>query len=585
MKTSRFKSVIEKVKLIIVGCGGLLALFSGAFYFSSEQALDLYKNTQIIFLSVGFLLFLVSLLMMIVRLRRVTVDRRQLLLFLGLAASGTLFLFFPEDTGFKIIDDEVVVAGVAQQMYLNGETALPMQASMIEGQWTVTGNRVDKRGALLSYFICILHYLIGYNAGNCFLLNFLLTPILILLVALAGQRLGGNLGAIIASILLISIPQLSRSINGCGLEVINLVMIMSVLLLAGAYLKNPRDSTGSALVSATCLLAYARYESILFVLFTGILLITIWIQRRIIQCPTAALFAPFLLIPYLWLNSIYSVNPDSWQLFMRENTNSAFSTTYLWSNLGAALRHFFDFGVTQPNSLLVILAGIICFALLVQSVWRNPPRGEHSSLFWIVIGSIPVFSLFLVIILSFSYGQFDRPITQRLSLPFYLIFVLIVTTVVSRSGVPRRIQYGFVGLSLFYLLVHTLPTNLAHVYSRSYMPAQGTGWARQFIEEVPHKNIVMVTNLPALWILDEVESMSNSTAIMEKDRLRQMLLSEPEKNLFHFRRFALNGDSKLHNLDASWLDESFILQSLMVQKLGPNSFVQVCRITEIKPNE
>ncbi|MGY8717810.1 MAG: hypothetical protein ACKVI3_08530, partial [Verrucomicrobiia bacterium] len=71
-------------------------------------------------------------------------------------------------------------------------------------------------------------------------------------------------------------PLLAQNANGAGMDLLNLAMVVLTMLLAARFLARPDERRLSVLFLACVLLAQTRYESLLFVLTTGLVVLEGW---------------------------------------------------------------------------------------------------------------------------------------------------------------------------------------------------------------------------------------------------------------------------------------------------------------------
>src|SRR5690606_24632616 len=125
------------------------------------------------------------------------------------------------------------------------------------------------------------HDLAGYRPENVFVLNGLLSFLLLYCTGRIARRLGqSELAGILAVVLLGGLPLLALNATGGGFEVLNLLMIVTTLGLGWRYVEHPSSRTLSAFVLSGVLLAQTRYESALFIPVVGILILLGWWRSK-----------------------------------------------------------------------------------------------------------------------------------------------------------------------------------------------------------------------------------------------------------------------------------------------------------------
>ena len=114
--------------------------------------------------------------------------------------------------------------------------------------------------------------------------------------------------------LMATLPLLGQNATGAGMELHNLTMIALVAALAVLYLRAPDDARLVALVLGAVLLSQSRYESVIFVLPTLVVIVLGWLRAGRVLLPWPVVLAPLLLVPYAWHNRVLSATPLHWQL-------------------------------------------------------------------------------------------------------------------------------------------------------------------------------------------------------------------------------------------------------------------------------
>jgi hypothetical protein len=141
--------------------------------------------------------------------------------------------------------------------------------------------------------------------------------------------------------------------KGGGFELLNLVMLATVLLL-GIRLAERRDQASvEAFTYAAVLLAYTRYESILVLLPAAALIVWTWWREQRVILSWPVVIAPFLLVIALLQNRVFTLNTSAWELESRPGSSEPFALHYFPGNLGHALGFFFD--TTKHASIMSML--------------------------------------------------------------------------------------------------------------------------------------------------------------------------------------------------------------------------------------
>ncbi len=111
---------------------------------------------------------------------------------LAVVGLGGLVLIVHESPGFKIVMDEVMLAGTSMSMHLNRSVVVPVRGSNIQGAFAIFQGQMDKRQLFFPFLVSILHDLIGYRPENAFVLNGILAFVFLALVNALGRKLAAG---------------------------------------------------------------------------------------------------------------------------------------------------------------------------------------------------------------------------------------------------------------------------------------------------------------------------------------------------------------------------------------------------------
>ena len=137
---------------------------------------------------------------------------------LAVVAVGGTVLMVHESFGFKIVMDEVMLAGTSMSMHFDRSVITPMRGGDIQGAFVVLGGNLDKRQLFFPFLVSILHDLTGYRVENAFVLNGILTFVFLGLVNAAGRKLAGRQAGWLGVALFAGLPLLApNSTGGRGL--------------------------------------------------------------------------------------------------------------------------------------------------------------------------------------------------------------------------------------------------------------------------------------------------------------------------------------------------------------------------------
>lgn len=395
--------------------------------------------------------------------------------------------------GFKIVMDELVLLASSMQMHYSKQALAGFRGYEIEGVFHLIGGAVDKRPLFFPFLLSLLHDLTGFRTYQGLYLNAFLTPVFFGLNFILGQKLWRPYGGYLAVALWMTVPLIAINARGCGFDLLNLVMLLTVLLAAGKYLQTLQNRDLNRLLLSMVLLALTRYESVLFVLAVGIVILIGWWRQRSIQITWTMVFVPLLLLPAPVQQKMFADSDRYWQ--MRSGYTTAFSLDYLADNFLHAGNYFFSLDPEQANSLLLSILAVLASGLLV--LWglkhfRKLGSGEGFDLALIGFGLIVIVNF--LVLMAYHWGQLDDVMATRLGLPFILmqvVFVIYAMRCLAETW-PRLPLYASILIGFFFVGV----TRPAFAYSDFYR----WEFTRQHIEELIR--FTQSHEEPALFISD-----------------------------------------------------------------------------------
>lgn len=432
----------------------------------------------------------------------------------GLILIGSIFLHVQEPHGFKIVNDELVQVSTSQRMHHSRDAEILTRGYRLGTDFVPMQGFLDKRPLLFPFLVSVLHDLTGYRPENAFILNALLTPLLLGLLYLLGVTIAGVGGGTAAVLLFSTLPLLIQTAAGGGFEMLNLVMILSTILLGIQYARRPCNDTLGAFCLSGVLLANVRYESVLFVPVVGLVIAYISWKRRQFHFPAGLLVAPLLLVISPLQFAVVKLNPVFLQLGDRASEHGLYSIAYFYQNVGKAISYFIEWDHSQSNSHLVAVAGVIGVGFFLMQLYRAqrstepmPTERVIVSIFLLALGAQAL------LMLCYFWGAYDDVITVRLSLPTQLLFVLAFVFVYPELTRPFAHRWRLLnGIAGVYLCLWTLPTLAQRAYAHTNFAAESSGWYREYLRDRPDRNFFVIDpRMPVFWLAYEVPSINLET--------------------------------------------------------------------------
>lgn len=501
----------------------------------------------------------------------------------GLILACGVLLLVHESFGFKILMDEIMLLGTSMSMHFEKIALVSMRGHDIQGAFQVLGGELDKRPLFQPFLVSLLHDLTGYRPENVFVLNTFLTFVLLTLTYLTGCRINGRGAGAVAVLLLTSLPLLAQNATGGGFEILNLVMILSTLLLGMRYATRRDGDSLDAFFLSGVLLTQTRYESVLFLLPVGVLILWVWWQERRPGLTLIFALGPLFLVPYALHNRVFSTRASSWELASQPGYQEPFSITYVGDNVSHALNFFFSTTGEQSNSL--VLAGLGFVALPFFLLWafnaarragRAGPQPVALAIF--VLG----FMAHTILLMCYFWGRFDDPVIRRLSLPLNLLFVIAIVTVAAefKGGVWR--WRGLAVLTGAGMFAFSIPAMARHAYSLDYYVGREVEWRREFIAAHPEKDYLFIDNSCIIWVTHLVSGTTMERAIKQKGNIVFNFRNKIFSSIFVFQRYQIDPATGMASVQQDEdLGPDYQLETVWERRFTPFTISRISRVVAI----
>jgi hypothetical protein len=446
--------------------------------------------------------------------------------FAGLAiGAAAVFALWSDPFRHKILFDEYVLQATALNMHSTKEIGTVIRAYEIAGSWVPIDTFLDKRPYFFAFLVSLAHDLTGYRLANIFFVNALLTPCLLGLVYWLGRLVGGRGPALFGVALLATMPLLGQQASGAGMELHNLTMLALVIALAVLYLRSPDTDRLSLLVLGTLLLAQSRYESVIFVGATAVVIATGWLRTNRMMFSWPALAAPLLLVPYAWQKRYVDESALLWQL--AEGQTARFSFEYLAGNLEGAWLFFFNTGRDVANSWYLSILGIAGLALAVFEAARwsrvkpRPVLAPATIALWAygicIAGN-------LTLLMFYYWSRLNDVMASRFALPMCLILALVAARLVSVASARRIAATRIAALGLvLWLLGWGFPAMARRSYTNMNLVMQEVEWEHEKLQE-RRGPLLFITNKSTIpFVLWRVPTIINGVGRQRGEQIKYHL--------------------------------------------------------------
>lgn len=508
---------------------------------------------------------------------------------LALVLAGGGVLLAHETYGFKVLEDEVLLLGTSMGMHLDRAAAYADRASDVQGPFQLVHLVLDKRPFLFPFVVALVHDLTGYRPDNPFYVNTVLGFVLLALLWLLGRGIGGSPWAGAVMVLLFSgLPLLGQQMAGGGFDLLNLVMLTAVVLLAREFAERRDAVSQEALVLGAVLLAYSRYESVLFLVPVAALVPWAWWRDGRITLTWPVILSPLALLPWLWQHRVFTINAGAWELASHPGADAPFAWHYLPGNLGHGLMFFLDADRDhfltgyQPSSPLFSVLGLLAlpfFGLWISRVLRAPGRAAPADLALAVLG---VGLLAETALLLCYFLPFDTPMVHRLSLPVHLLLAVAVVLAGARLWLSARGWKVLAGAVVGALVVQGLPAMATQAYTRDYSPGLEMAWRREFLQRYPEHDYLFIDQDSPFWIDNKVCATPPEQARRRQDNLVWLLRNHAFTEMYVFQQFKVDDQTGALHLDpADDLGPDFELEPVWDRRIEILVIDRISRVTAI----
>jgi Dolichyl-phosphate-mannose-protein mannosyltransferase len=467
----------------------------------------------------------------------------------------------------KVLFDEFVLQSTAFNIHYFRDTATVVRAYDILGVFLPLEGYLDKRPNFYPFLISLAHDFTGYRTLNAYWLNAVLLPVTLGLSYYLGRRLAGWRGGFLAVLLLGSLPLLGQNATGSGMELLNFCMILVVIALGGAYLRQPDETRLSALVLGAVLLAQSRYESALYVAPVAILILFGWWKQNRIVLSWSAVLAPLLLVPYALQNKV--LNHSRWMWELQDKQESRFSVEYLEKNLQGAGNFLFNTAPHLANSPVLSVLGFLALGWLLWRLVRRPRplreiADDRLALFLLGCGAV----INTILMMFYYWAGFDDPMAARFSLPLHLVFVFAVVAAAGHIAAKRT---GLTVLGGLICLVITVAgtTRVAQNFY-SHLGIDEIEWEKRFVAaRLPGERLVITNKSPLSWLLVKTPSILLTRARQLGERLQYQIKQGTFYEILvtqSFRPTTPDGDYEM--LPEDRLPATFKLEPLAERRFG-----------------
>lgn len=517
---------MHSMRLSLLLLSSFLAMYLGCFHFGPAEA-----ATIIVRWGYWWTLFPVALFIQCCwkmfdrKVLGILSSQARLLGFLKGAAPAIIFLLLlwlalwsSQEKRWKVVMDEPVLAATALSMHEDRQASYAVNGFWMNGEYISSTFAIDKRPMLFPFLVSAVHDLIGYDPANPSRLNGVLLFLLLILLYLLGTRLAPPYGGYLACLLFATVPLLPAVATTGIFDLLNQLLIVLLTLAACLYLRSPSDKSLNFLLLTTALLAHARYESVLFAIPVGALVVYTWWREKQIHITRTMLLVPLFYLPFLLQRKIIEQSAANWHF--RQGAEEAFSLDYLGMNLASAWRFIRGTESIMWNSILLTILSLMALPCLAYWISRRESLCRDKA--WAIpvligIGSTILFNLALL--MFYHWGQLDDIVASRLALPGIFLQLMLVLIALGFAGRRERLQQALILLTLFFFLVQTRPAMARNLVFSEMVARSYAEEVLEFSWQQTHRGdlVLALNSLPAY--LGRTSTLGVESALQQLDRI------------------------------------------------------------------
>lgn len=532
----------------------LVAVFLGFLVLSPKEALGLFGTFGYVWIAASFWVFCVfagvqSRAPLRAFLQRGWRTREALWAFLVIVGCSG-YCIGTESWRMRVIMDEPILMATSFTMATQGAVYVPSRAYQIGEDFLLMDSviedsmsrNVDKRPLLYPFLTSLLHGVRGFSFENGSFCNNILCVVFFLLLYLFLREGMHWVLAACGLVLTASLPMLPWVVNGAGMDVIALVMLLATFLALRSYLRAPEPWRLSTLCLAAFLLVQSRYEMALFVPIVGAGILWGWLKARRVISSIVFLITPLLFIPYAWQQQVFFQNADPFDLRFAahegvlEAPYGAFSKNYILSNFWENLGFFFGTSLTypknHPNSFLLSLFGLFGLLYYLWALWRQPGRLKTDPFFqvlsFLVFGVFGVFMLYM----AYAWGDMTQRITYRFSLPFSIVGVVVFCWALDHARWRPALLRFATALTALVVLAYSYPMSRLSMHRTEYFFQNALYAQKDWVAERFWENPLFISDMPFLSIVQGSSSLSCFRACINKEKLLCFKKAHPERPIY-----------------------------------------------------
>ncbi len=486
-----------------------------------------------------------------------------------------------EERNFKITADEYVLSLEAMTLHFEGGSQVPIRMHELGGVERSLGGTVNKRPPAFVSLLALVHDVTGYRVENVFYLNTVLVFVFYGLLLGVGRWMFGVKGGMFLCALWATFPLFYQNAAGAGFEILNLVFILLFLVAAKGYWDEPSAERQRFFVITSVLLANTRYESVLFAVAAGVVIVAQWWRRREVRCDASLYLAPLVMTTFLLRMRVFDNDrAGNWQV---EAGQAPFSWEYVYDNIGHAMNHFLAFSRGSTSSELLWIPGLAGLVFMLYQGVKQLWKGEALERYVPLLAVSGVVLVNFGVLMFYHWGQLNYPEVTRLGLPLALIASFGATFLAFEMIGSRRFHaWAFVAVGAFGLLV-AVPRGAVAESSHSNYHVRRADWLLEQVRALPEKQYVVASSDVGRLFLERIPGLPVGL-LNERVKEAEYHLRLRSFELLVAQRFMVSPETGEESVvESDWLHPAFRVEPIVETTFHPFVVCRLSRVVSVDP--
>jgi len=486
----------------------------------------------------------------------------------------TSVVFITVPKYFRVLSDETNLLSVAKSMTFNRTVENVTEGNWYYGMfWPIPTTGTEKRPFLFPFVESLTHTLLGYHIENVFILNYFVLWVMLFLLYVIVQSSLGDLWAISSLVLVLSQPIITLSATSGSFEIFNSLFIIVSFLALRSFLKDPGHKTFILLVLTLVMLANIRYESVLFLIITVLVVgFSGYVKTDFFSQSIAYALVPFFMLPLIWQRILLASVSDpnltggSWiKAFRFENVQH---------NIVLFFKYIFDVSGQLGFAGVINIVGILALILLGIQLLIGQINLLKNGLV-LLLCSLSCLIVFFLILMFYQGGINDHPLNGRLYIPILITFsiapVFFLANII-KNGQKSAWVVLVCSLAVF---AYYHPIAVEDRLTNNLTIIREYRFVDDFLKKNADRNTLIICGRPGQLIVSNYGAISYSTANRQVNTILGQLNNHLFSKIFVVQSIAYGN---LTPLNDNIISPLYHLESLDELQISGSYFFRISRV-------